>query len=320
MVLFCLFVVSTTLNAQQTYFNKAAIDKGYQFTYQWLDYNDQTQKLSFQLTQQSLFDRFRQLKSYQASYAQKAILRRLKQHLRKKPVQGVQVSFRQTNGEYRINVKGQDQQKVSKTYQQLIKLESTIQQQYFQENYYQPFTNHDNITGIKVDHGAIANDSVDDLKLMKPIILEQVSIQNIRQVTNYVLGFVQSIPYSPLESRINSSGSGFNNPTKVLWENQGDCDSKMTLTASILRGLMPRIEMALLYIDKHAFIGISIPSEAGEVSIEHQGVHYVLAEPTGPALLPLGQLAPESKLAIDQGRYTVEPYHEVINSTANNDD
>jgi hypothetical protein len=160
-----------------------------------------------------------------------------------------------------------------------------------------------------VNHTSIANDSVADFKVLKPIILEKVSIKNIRKVTNLVLSFVQSIPYSTLESRITSSGAGFNPPAKLLWENQGDCDSKMTLTATILRALMPRIDMAMIYIDKHAFIGIAIPADAGEMTIEHQGVNYLLGEPTGPALYKLGRLAPESELAINQGAYVAEAFH-----------
>ena len=70
--------------------------------------------------------------------------------------------------------------------------------------------------------------------------------------------------------------------------------------------------MALLYIDGHAFIGINIQGEPGEVTITHNNVKYLLAEPTGPAILPLGTIAPESELAINQGHYTAQDYHEVL--------
>ncbi len=201
---------------------------------------------------------------------------------------------------------------MAEAYQTLAQLENEVMQQYFEDNYYQTYTNHEQVSGIKVDHVSIANDSVLDLKPLKPLILDHVSIKNIRKVTNYVLGFVQSIPYNTLESRLTSSGAGFNPPLQVLWENQGDCDSKMTLTAALLRALMPRIDMALIYIDGHAFIGINIKGEPGEVTITHNNVKYLLAEPTGPAMLPLGTIAPESELAINQGHYTAQDYHEVL--------
>jgi nitrate reductase NapAB chaperone NapD len=304
--------------SQQILFNKTLEGSDYKFNYQWLDHNKKTQGISFSLTKESLFERFRHLKSYKSTYAQKTILRRIKKHMKNNPIPGMQISYRQNNGQLSVQVKGQNQQQVTATYQKLKQLEIDIQAQYFTENHYQFFTNHEQLTGIKINHVDVANKSVSDLKVLKPIILEKMSIQNIRKVSNFVLGFVQSIPYNPLQSRATSSGAGFNPPTKVLWENQGDCDSKMTLIASILRGLMPRIKIALIYIDNHAFIGLAIESNSGEVAINYKGTHYILAEPTGPALLKIGQLPPESELAITQGRYSVEEYHEIVTSPVRN--
>jgi hypothetical protein len=297
---------------QQLSFTKTQVEQGYSFHYQWLDYTKTEQTINFVLSQEGLFDHFRNFKTYQHNYAQKTILRRIKKHMRKNPIAGVQVFYKQQHDKFSIEVKGLDENKVSRAYQEVIKLERKITRQYRKEIYYQSFINHEQINGIKVDHVSVANDSIIDLKPLKPIILDKVSIKNTRKATNYVLSFIQSIPYSTLESRLTSSGAGFNPPLKLLWENQGDCDSKMTLTASLLRALMPRIEMALIYIEGHAFIGINIQAKPGEVTIEHENINYLLAEPTGPALLPLGKLSAESELAINQGHYTVQNYHEVV--------
>jgi len=305
-----------TGRAEQLSFSKNKLEQGYSFHYQWLDHANSKQEINFVLSQEGLFERFRDFKTYQNGYAQKTILRRIKKHMQQNPIAGVQIFYRQQHEEFSIEVKGLDNNKVSKAYQEIVKLEKQVTKKYFEETFYQAFTNHDQVSGIKVDHVSIANNSVLDLKPLKPIILDKVSIKNTRKATNYVLGFVQSIPYSTLESRLTSSGAGFNPPLRLLWENQGDCDSKMTLTAALLRALMPRIEMALIYIEGHAFIGINIPAAAGEVSIEHEQVNYLLAEPTGPALLPLGKLAPESELAINQGHYVVQNFHEVLTAKA----
>jgi hypothetical protein len=309
-IFFILFLAKA--QAQQLSFSKAKIEQGYSFQYQWLDHDKKEQALIFTLNQEGLFERFRSFKTYQSSYAQKNILRRIKKKMHKNPITGVQIFYRQQQDKFLIEAKGLDKDKVAEAYQALIKIQNEVTQKYLKQTYYQAFTNHEQISGIKVDHVNIANNSVADLKILKPLILDHVSIKNIRKVTNYVLAFVQSIPYSTLESRITSSGAGFNPPLQVLWENQGDCDSKMTLTVALLRALIPRIEMALIYIDDHAFIGINIPGGVGEVAIEHNKVTYLLAEPTGPALLPLGTLAPESELAINQGHYIAQDYHEVI--------
>ena len=302
-------LVANSLPAKQVSYAKQAQDKQYVFSYRWLDHQNKPQDIRFNLSKAALFERFRMLKSYKSEFAQKSILRAIRKQLQQQPLKGAQVYFQQRNGKITIEVKGLDENDVSLAYQKIKVLEQQATDKYFKKNYYQLFTNHDEQTGVKVNHIDIANSSVADFKSLKNIILAKVSIKNIRKVSNYVLGFVQSIPYSTLESRISSSGSGFNPPAKLIWENQGDCDSKMALTATLLRALMPRIDMAMFYIDQHAFIGIAIPAQAGEMMVEHQGVKYVLAEPTGPALYPLGTLAPESELAINQGRYVIEAYH-----------
>ena len=308
----------STGQAQQLSFTKTQVEQGYRFNYHWLDHKKTKQSISFVLSQEGLFNRFRNFKTYQHSYAQKTILRRIKKNMHQNPIPGVQLFYRQQHDKFSIEVKGLDESKVEQAYQEIVKLEDKVTKKYFKETYYEAFINHEQISGIKVDHVSIANTSVSDLKPLKPIILDKVSIQNIRKVANYVLSFVQNIPYSTLESRLTSSGAGFNPPLQVLWENQGDCDSKMTLTAALLRALMPRIDMALIYIDGHAFIGINIPAKSGEVTITHEQVNYLLAEPTGPALLPIGQLAPESELAINQGHYIAQSYHEVLPAQAIN--
>lgn len=302
-------LLTTTVQAKQLSFSKKIQENSYLFSYQWLDHDKAHQSISFSLTKPALFERFRILKPYQGEFARKTILRAIKKQLRQQPLTGANAFFKQQQGKTVIEVKGPNDEKVAAAYKEIKVIEQEVTKQYFKKNYYQHFTTHDQQTGIKVDHVNIAQDSVADLKILKPIILDIVSIENVRKVTNFVLSFVQSIPYSTLESRLTSSGAGFNPPAKLLWENQGDCDSKMALTATILRALMPRIEMAMIYIDQHAFIGIAIPSKANEVSIEYQGVSYLLAEPTGPALYQLGSLAPESELAIAQERYIVEEFH-----------
>lgn len=307
--LFLALLLITTVHAKQFSFIKKAHKNHYNFSYQWLDHNKARQTISFSLTKPALFERFRVLKPYQGEFAQKTILRTMKKQLRQQPLTDAHVVFKQQQGKTAIQVKGLDEEKITAAYQKIKIIEQEVTTKYFKKNYYQRFTTHDHQTGIKVDHVNIALDSVADFKVLKPIILDKVSIENIRKVTNFVLSFVQSIPYSTLESRLTSSGAGFNPPAKLLWENQGDCDSKMTLTATILRALMPRIDMAMIYIDEHAFIGIAIPVQTDEVSVEFQGINYLLAEPTGPALYKLGNLAPESELAINQGRYVVEEFH-----------
>lgn len=292
--------------AEQAHFSKKEYDDSYQFSYQWQDTNKITQSITFSLPKNNLFDQFRNFKTYKVDLAKQFVNKRIRRRLRKKPLANVQVHFNNLNNS--IDITGRNELNIQQAYTTLSNMEVEISAQYLKNNFYHRFVTHNQVNAIKPDHRRFANLSSDSLKPLKPVILENVSIKNIREVTDFTLGFIQSIPYSTLESRMTSAGAGFNPPLKLLWENQGDCDSKVTLTAALLRSLMPRINIALIFIDNHALIGVNIAAEIGndEMTVEHEGITYLLAEPTGPALLALGTISEDSRHAILQGQYSLE--------------
>ena len=294
--------------ADQLSFSKVEVGDNYRFNYQWLDQQGDTQKINFLLSKQAMFDRFRNFKTFKPGMAQFSVNNALQKKLRAEPIRGVMIDFKK-NSNNEISIRGRSNKAVNDAHAKINALKKILNREYLADNYYQQFVTHDQINAIKPDHARFANIASKDLKPVKPIILEKFSIQNIRKITSYILGFVQSIPYSTLESRVTASGAGFNPPLKLLWENQGDCDSKVTLTAAIFRTLMPRIKMILVFIDNHALIGIEAPVQADDQTINIDGISYVLAEPTGPRLFNLGEIAQESELAIGNGHYTTELFH-----------
>ncbi len=304
-----LVVACFKANAEQVKFSKTLTNGIYHFQYQWNDQFDQLQEIGFTFSRADIFDRFRSFGVYQPKLANEYVGNSLRKHYRKNPMPGVNIAFSKENGNYQVNIKSLKQNLIDNAAADITKQELIFNKKYLELKYYNEFTTPGQISAIKPDHARIANESVQDFKSIKPIIMEKASIKNIRKVTNYVLGFVQSIPYSTLESRITSSGAGFVPPLKLLWENKGDCDSKVTLTASLLRALMPRIRMALVYIDNHAMIGIEAEPKSEDIVIKHKGISYILAEPTGPAMFALGTIAPESEQAITTGHYSLETYH-----------
>jgi hypothetical protein len=295
-------------HAQQVSFSKKIEGDNYKFHYKWLDRHKQQQSINLTFTKPALFERFRQLKPYQSEFSHKTIMHAVKKQLSKEPLNEVQAFFLQVDEKTAIKIKGINDKNVQLAYQKVKKIEQVATEQYFKKNYYQFFSSHDGELGVKIDHARVANDSIADFQQVKSIFFDEIINKNVRNITDYVLGFVQSIPYSTLESRITSSGAGFNPPAKLIFENQGDCDSKVTLAATILRVLMPEVAIVIVYIDQHAFIGVAIPASADDIALQHQGINYLLAEPTGPALFRLGELAPESELAINQGRYIAEVF------------
>lgn len=304
-----LFLLCHSLaQAKQLNFSKEASETAIQFNYQWQDQNQDVQSLSFSIDKTLLFDRYRNFRAYKPSHAKKFVDQGIKKALAEQNTSNLQVSFQGSGDSLQIELKGENQALLNTTFQKISMLEKDLMQEYLHDNFYQKFTTYDNNTAIKPDHARIAQESVVDFKPLKKLILDKVSIQNVRKVSDYVLGFVQSIPYATLESRTTSSGAGFNPPLRTLWENQGDCDSKVTLTAAIFRALMPRIKMMLVFIDNHALLAINILATANELTIEKDGLQYVLIEPTGPALMKVGEISAESEFAIRNGRYYAEPF------------
>lgn len=308
-------IFASTVNAKQVSFNKQDDGDNYQFNYQWLDRESILQSLSFSLPKEAIFNRFRSFKTYKPKMAERHVNMTVKRQLNAKPLPNVQIRYSGNDG--KIKIKGTNQKEIESADEQITQMRENILNQYLKDNFYHRFVNYDHTRAIKPDHTRFATLSVDDFTSIRPLILSAVSIQNIRDVTNFVLGFVQSIPYSTLESRITSAGAGFNPPLKLLWENQGDCDSKVTLTAALLRSLMPQLKIALVFIDNHALIGVealvnegemTVKLEEGEMTVSLNGIIYMLAEPTGPAMLPLGQTGELSTLAILQKQYTLEPF------------
>lgn len=294
--------------AKQLGFSRIEQEDSYQFYYQWLDHSQEQQQLSFLLEKSTLFEKFRSFRSYIPKLANNYIQRKVRNKLLASPLPGVQTQFYKKDGNINIKISSRDVNKVTQAKATIAELEAEYFDQYLMENHYQRFIDHHGNVGIKPNHTDIANQSVASLKSLKAIILEQVEVKNIRKVTSYVTSFIQSIPYSPLESRITSSGAGFATPLNLLFENKGDCDSKSVLAGALLRAIMPRVKLIMVFIDGHALIGVDAPISAGDITIRHDHTTYILLEPTGPAILPLGTISLESEQAIDNGLYTVEEF------------
>ena len=120
-----------------------------------------------------------------------------------------------------------------------------------------------------------------------------------REYAERALSFVQSIPY---EKGKNGADKGFRLPLSLLAKNRGDCDSKAVLYLALLRAAHPKMETAVVYIKGHAFVALGIAPKKGEMTFEAAGRRWVIAEPVGPAMSPIGQAAKNSKKKARQGK------------------
>lgn len=98
------------------------------------------------------------------------------------------------------------------------------------------------------------------------------------------LSFVQAIPYE----RRSDAGDSYRRPLAILDGDRGDCDSKAVLYLALVKEAFPEVSAALFYIPGHLYVGLDLKGQGTRV--DSGGHSYLVAEPAGPGMLPLGRL------------------------------
>lgn len=159
-------------------------------------------------------------------------------------------------------------------------------------------------THIMPNHPRIAARYAPALAPVTQAVLGQTVGMETRARINWLLGWLQTIPYNTLQNRTTSNGAGFQTPYGLFLGNKGDCDTKSVALAALLRGLYPTLKLAMIYTPGHAFIGVGLPQGPHDFALNLKGTVYVLAEPTGPRQLALGEVAPEALSHLKQSDFT----------------
>ena len=113
-----------------------------------------------------------------------------------------------------------------------------------------------------------------------------------RDFANKALSYVQNIPY---EQRSLVSDR-YRRPLSVLGKNRGDCDSKSVLFLALMHAAYPTMDLGMVYIRGHAFAALGLTPTLAERSVFNKGRRWVLVEPVGPALEPIGKIGRNSLL------------------------
>lgn len=297
-----LSLVSLQLTAKQIQF---AREKN-QFSYQWLDHNNIQQSLNFSAPKPELFNLLGNFKAFKPALAQQYLYIQLQRQLPDLNSRHAQLRVYRQGQDVAIEIKSTNQADQAKLMQKLNQLKVDLLKAYLQKHYYMEFTNTFATTMIKPDHIRIAQTAQPLFSELNTQAKAQLKKMGIKALINFYLGWLQSIPYSTLEDRATSQGAGFNPPNRLLLENQGDCDSKSTLFISLMRSFFARLEMIMIYLPEHALVGLKMAHQAQDEFIHVDGANYLLAEPTGPALMKLGQISASSKRHIQANRFTIE--------------
>ncbi|MFQ2276341.1 transglutaminase domain-containing protein [Aeromonas hydrophila] len=296
--LLCGLWLALPVCAGQTYFNSA----GGQLNVGWQDKDGKAQQLTYRLEAGKLPP----LIAYRPARMQEDVLQSL---LQQGMAEFPTVQFSLSRPQMELKIKGRQPEQVNKAMGWLTQQRDKLEAEWLKQHYFQPFTAPDGAAAIKQDHVRIALESRSELAPLAEQLKQQGSTETeARQKTvAHMLDFVQSIPYQLLDSQSGRQGKGFLSPRQVLEQNQGDCDSKVTLMAAMLAQLFPELKQAMVFVPGHALLGVALPAKPGEATLNREGETYLLMEPTGPAQLAMGQLAPTSKTLIDSKQLSVQP-------------
>lgn len=298
---------SLQVPAQQLDFSHTQNNGQHHYSYQWRDAQQQTQSLNFSIEADVLANAPGEPIRYSQARVQRYVYVALTKAAQQVDPKQAKVSIEQQERGVQIAVRSTSRDLNQKLTRELKATREAAFAEFLDKHYYTRYTTVFDEKAVKPDHARYVDAYTRVLVPLSQAIYEKVQQQSdARRYLNLLLGWVQTIPYDTLEDRTQHSGAGFNPPARLLNLNLGDCDSKSVLSAAIIRAFLPDTPLVMVLLPNHALLGIALKPDEGEQSIEYDGETYVLFEPTGPALLPFGEVASKSYQDIANGHYTLE--------------
>jgi hypothetical protein len=304
-LLLCLCLVLGSARGEQISFSKQNTDQQFTFNYVWQDQSGQTRDLVLSLPKSDI--NRQQHKRFMPALAQRYVYVELHKAARKIDPRDAHVTIKSLGQDTQIEITSRSSNMLDKWQQQMQISKKKAFDRYLHENYYAHFKTYLGQQAIKPDHLRYIQENRAALLPLAQAMYEKVPVDSdVRAYLNLLLSWSQSIPYNALENRLESNGAGYAPPLTVIATNRGDCDSKSVLIATLLSALLPDVDLIMLYLPNHALLGISLPLRGNETAYNIGGKDYQLMEPTGPALMSLGDIAASSQRAISNGMYTYE--------------
>jgi hypothetical protein len=302
---FCLSLATFFCLAEQQSFKQEKLAEAIGYSYDWEDSNAQPHSLTFLLP---AVQRNQPLqRKFVANMAQQYVYIELHKAARTIDPRQATVNILRQGKNIQVEVSSRSQELANRWQKTMEKSQTQAFDRYLHEHYFTRFTSFMGEEAVKPDHLRY----IDENKI--PLLPVAQSIYDMlpngsesRAYVNLLLSWVQSIPYNSLENRLTSNGAGYLPPLAVITNNQGDCDSKAVLMASLIRSLLPEVKMVLVYLPNHAVLGISLPFRNNEPIVRLGGTDYLLMETSGPAIMTIGETGEATKVALARGRYIFE--------------
>ncbi|WP_460312125.1 hypothetical protein [Aliiglaciecola aliphaticivorans] len=294
------------IHAKQLQFEKSSDETSYRFAYQWVDQGNQNKSLTFSIDKTVAQNQYKNQTVFKPEIAQRYVYVELMKQAQKIDPKEARVSIQQRGEQLEVSVSSRHLEMLDKWKSLMSEKQQSAFDDYLHEHHYTRFTNHVGQEGVIPDHIRYIQESRSIVLPAAQAIYEQLEKgSDTRGYVNLLLSWIQTIPYNELTNRVDSNGAGFFTPVEVLTNNKGDCDSKATLTASLMRSLLPDLSMAMVYLPNHALLAVNLGERPNEESINIRGAQHVLIEPTGPAVINIGEISDETARHVTNGNYTV---------------
>lgn len=307
-IFICIVIAIThcSAHAEQLRFRRLAGEEFMSFNYQWIDMEKETQNISFKLKNTILFSHFRDFKNFQPHTIQDEIYTTIRKVTAPLDPKEVNVALTKYPQHIEIEITGDSEEKVRETHLLVQQIREETFENFLTDNFYHRYQSITGTEAIKPDHLRIVDLSVDDVEAIANAFKTTFSDVGGRKQLEYLLSFIQSIPYDTLTSRIESNGAGFSPPLRLIYNNKGDCDSKTALMAAVAKKMFPSLQIALIFLSDHALIGFQLPHVKSEAWVKIDGLDFLLSEPTGPAQIPFAQVADSTLQRIKSRQFTYE--------------
>lgn len=318
----CIFVLSPIFTATAVAEQLSAHSDDEHFYYHWQDGYSNVYEVSFQLS--PLPDPLQDYTSYRQDQAENYIFEQLKSYAKLLSLKGIKLKFYRDNGLNKIEIAANSKAQLGRAKSLLLAEKQRLYEHYLSQHHYMQYINPTGKRVIKPDHIKIAKLSKPRLQPLADAFAAPLNSLTPREGIQLLLGFIQSIPYDslqPLEelseqtqeepwepSAEQQDRIRFLTPVNVLRRNRGDCDSKATLLAALLKLIYPELAVSLVFVPSHALLAVALPSYHTELTINVDNEDYIMLEPTGPALLKMGQVGEKTATHLKNETYTVEKW------------
>jgi hypothetical protein len=287
--LFLTLLISSGVQAEQRAFEVDKNAQRWAFEVRWADAEGAVHRASFELpTAQVRADLDEPLR-YKLGEANQYIVGEVRSWAADR--KGPKVTASASGGAVRISASGKSREKIKEALAEAAQVRDEAAARYRQEH---GFTTIDG--AIAPDHIRHVQEYADDLA---PVVAALGGPgDDPRAFASLALGFVQSIPYE----KASQKRDRYRRPLSLLGRNRGDCDSKSTLFLALMHQAWPELDLAMVYIPGHAFVGLGLEPAKGEAKLEDGDHSWLLAEPVGPNTMPLGEVGKKSRRKARRGR------------------